>query len=190
MKLMRVPPSRSSSASCVPRSGCSIGARTLMTMSDCSHRAAVPSITSAPALRYDSSSKLAAAPAPLSTTTEKPIFTSLLTLAGEAATRHSPGQTSRGTPIFIDGISLFLCPATTSAAVSVSQPMMRVLASRMKRFWRIPRWMPPSLDTWIGYNGGSVTSDPSPGSPQAKETFPCSLPREVRFFNPLPCWYS
>ena len=38
--------------------------------------------------------------------TLKPSFWSLLTLAGEAATRHSPGQTSRGTPIFICFFSL------------------------------------------------------------------------------------
>jgi hypothetical protein len=53
----------------------------------------------APASTKAASDKSASSPAPCSTTTAKPSLTSLVTASGTVATRFSPGNTSRGTPM-------------------------------------------------------------------------------------------
>jgi hypothetical protein len=71
-----------------------------MSLDDQSSR--VSATTEAPALRYASSSKLAPAPAPLSTATVNPNFSSCATTSGVVATRISPSWTSFGMPILMD----------------------------------------------------------------------------------------
>src|SRR5262245_16980819 len=75
------------------------GARTLKTTSDLAHSDAASAAMSAPAARYVSSSKFAAAPAPLWTVTAKPSPISFWTTSGTVATRFSPAAVSAGTPI-------------------------------------------------------------------------------------------
>src|SRR5947207_2263733 len=92
MKLTKVVPSRISATSAV------LGARTLKTMSAPSQTRAA-SVMSAPAVRYASSGKFAASPAPDSIATLNPSLTSFSTTSGTVATRFSPAAVSRGTPM-------------------------------------------------------------------------------------------
>ena len=111
MKLTRVAPWRRRATSPV------LGARTLNTMSALSQRRAA-SVTCAPAARYASSGKFAASPAPDSTATANPSFTSLSTTSGTVATRFSPAAVSRGTPISMMRRAPSSAAPTTCAATS------------------------------------------------------------------------
>src|SRR5207237_1622670 len=55
----------------------------------------------APAAPYASSGNAAAVPAPCSTTTSRPVFTSRPAVSGTSATRRSLAAVSLGTPILI-----------------------------------------------------------------------------------------
>src|SRR5687768_11272671 len=79
---------------------CGSGARTLATTS-AAHASSVGTIV-APAAVYCASGKLAAAPAPRSTTTVHPLFTRRPTAFGEAATRRSSGRISLTMETFME----------------------------------------------------------------------------------------
>jgi hypothetical protein len=78
----------------------SLGALTLSTTSAAHTCSLDPRV--APASVNAASEKLAAAPAPDSTTTSYPSLRSCPTVCGVAATRVSPGRDSRGIPMIID----------------------------------------------------------------------------------------
>src|SRR3954463_5350524 len=74
------------------------GSLTLQTTSPRSHTSAALSTISAPARRYSSSVMAAPTPAPVSTTTTEPRWTSSDTPSGVTDTRYSLTLVSLGTP--------------------------------------------------------------------------------------------